>query len=112
MRAGALRHFITIQETVSTADALGTKVKSWATFARVHAEKDPKQGREFFSSNKVQGEIATIWRIRYLAGITEKMRILSPEGDPFDISGPPTDVKGRYRELLIPSVAGVRDGRN
>lgn len=110
MRAGMLRHLITIQETSATADSLGTKVKSWVTYAQVYAEKDPKRGREFFAENKQQDSLTTVWRMRYLAGVTAKMRV-SFNGEFFDIVSPPVDVKGRTREMFLLTLTGVRDGR-
>lgn len=110
MRAGMLRHQIVIQETSSIADSLGTKVKSWVTFATVNAEKDPQRGREFFAEHKVQDVLSTVWRIRYLAGVTAKMRVAF-NGEFFDIVSPPVDVKGRTREMFLLTVSGVKDGR-
>lgn len=76
MRTGQLRHKITIQQAAKTSDGFGGWTQTWTNFATVWAAIEPLRGREFFAAAQVQAEQITRIRIRYLAGITPKMRIL------------------------------------
>lgn len=76
MRAGKLRHQITIEQVTETQSTTGMTAETWSEFATVWAAVEPLRGREFFASKQIQAEISTRIRIRYLAGITPKMRVL------------------------------------
>lgn len=76
MRAGALRHQITIQSATETQNAFGEPAKTWATFATVWAAIEPISGREFYQNRQIGGEISHRVEMRYLSGVTPKMRIL------------------------------------
>jgi len=76
MRAGHLRHTLVIEEATETRDAHGQAVASWSTFATVPGSLEPLSGREVFAASQVQAEVTARARIRYLAGITPKMRIV------------------------------------
>jgi SPP1 family predicted phage head-tail adaptor len=75
MRSGPLRHQVTIEEVTETRDSYGGVVESWSTFATVWASVGPIIGREYFASQQVQSEVSHKIRIRYLSGITTKMRV-------------------------------------
>lgn len=68
MRAGRLRHRITIQER-SAAE--------WVDFASAWAEKERLTGQEDFelSEQLLQDREIIRFRIRYRTGITHKMRV-------------------------------------
>lgn len=111
MRAGKLRHRITIQLKVQTTAAMGTKVVSWATFLdKVPAEFEPLRGREFVAAHQDQSELTAVFRIRFRSDITSDMRVLFG-GEPFDIVGQPIDWKGRRQMLELMCKAGVKDGK-
>ena len=74
MRAGKLRHKLTIQN-FTTTNAYGTITKTWATFATAWGSIEPLKGKEFFESMKENSELTHRIRVRYTAGITTKMRI-------------------------------------
>lgn len=76
MRAGSLRHLITIQRRQEYQDATGAVLWTWVPFATVHAAIRPLVGREYWGAAQVQSEITTEIRIRYLPGIHPKMRIV------------------------------------
>lgn len=76
MRAGKLRRILEIQEAVETQDTTGSMVPTWETFAFVHGSVEPLRGREFWAAHELQAQMDTRIRIRYLPGITPKMRIL------------------------------------
>lgn len=71
MRAGRLRHYITIQTVTITND-----VESWAdTHANVPASIEPLRGREFWESQTVSAETAYRVTIRYRSGVLPTMRV-------------------------------------
>jgi len=75
MRAGALRHRITIQEPTSSVGALGEKIKSWADVSTIWAAIEPLRGREFLEAHQIEAEITTRFIIRYKSGLNTRMRI-------------------------------------
>ena len=79
MDAGRLNKRITIQQLTAGSpaqDTFGAPSESWETFAQVWAEIKPIQGREFWAQQQVQSEITHQVTIRYLSGVTSKMRVL------------------------------------
>ena len=75
MRAGKLKTKILIERITETANQFGEPIKSWTTFVTAWAEIRPLIGREFFASKQIDSEITAEIRIRYIAGITTKMRV-------------------------------------
>ena len=76
MRAGNLRHRVTIQTFTTTTDSYGQPIESWATFAEVWGAVEPLTGREYFQAQQVQAEVNYRVRLRYLAGVVPTMRVL------------------------------------
>ena len=85
MRAGNLRHPVTIQEKSVTADDYGGGSVSWVSYASARAAIWPQKGKEVVVDGKVQMFTSTIIRIRYQAGITSDMRVLLHDGRIFEI---------------------------
>lgn len=75
MRAGKLRHRVTIQRLTETRDDAGGLVPTWTDYAQVFASVEPLRGREFFAGQEKQSRVDTRIRIRYLADVTPKMRV-------------------------------------
>jgi len=76
MRAGTMRHKVVIQQNVPTEkDSYGAEVDNWTDYATVWASIEPARGREFWESQQVNAEVTGKIRIRYLGGITPKMRV-------------------------------------
>ena len=98
MRAGALRHQIIIQSVAETPDASGSP-EVWSTFATVSAAYEPQSGKESMTEDQEQATLTTRFRIRYLSGVTAKMRI-SFDSRIFDIRSI-VDVGGRQKQLHI-----------
>ncbi len=99
MRAGALRHQIIIQSVIETPDASGSPVEAWSTFATVSAAYEPQNGKESVTEDQEQATLTTRFRIRYMSGVTAKMRI-SFDSRIFDIRSI-VDVGGRQKQLHI-----------
>ncbi len=78
MRAGALRHRISIQEEILVDDGEGGFVRTWATITNgtVWASVQPLSGAEAYRAQQVQGNLTHSTVIRYLAGVTPKHRVL------------------------------------
>lgn len=107
MRAGALRHTLVIEQPTETQDGHGQAVPSWSTFATVPGSLDPLSGREFIAASQVQAEVAARARIRYLAGVTSKMRI-SFDGKVYAIVAV-IDRELRHRDIELLLAEGVTD---
>lgn len=76
MRAGELRHRVTIQQKTFSRDSYGGETITWTDVATVWAAVEPISGREYFTAQQTQAEVTTRIRIRHRAGITPVMRVL------------------------------------
>ncbi len=76
IRAGALRHRVTIQRKTATVDTHGGPIETWETVCSISASIEPLQGREFIAAQAVNAEITGKIRIRYRSDITASMRVL------------------------------------
>ena len=74
--ASRLRHRIIIQTPVMVSDNVGGFTTTWVKFAQVWAEILPKNGDERLLDEKLLTQKRVIITIRYMAGVTEKMRII------------------------------------
>lgn len=77
MRAGTLRHRITVQQLVANSpsqNAGGEPDESWTAVATRWASVDPLKGRELIAAQQVNSEVTGTIRMRHLAGATSKMR--------------------------------------
>lgn len=95
-----MRWLISIESTTETRGSNGETLNSWAEFASARAEVIPLNGKESYLSNQDLAERMVNFRIRYIAGITPKMRILH-DGRYFDIhSVTHLFERGRTTEIL------------
>ena len=99
MGAGKYRHKITIQQLTTSRGSMGGAIKTWSTFATVHAQKVHQASREFFAAQKVNAETTDLFVIRYLAGVNAKMQVVY-DGRTYDVIGA-NDSDGRRREQQI-----------
>lgn len=76
MKIGKLRNRITIEQVVETQDLDGSVLESWSFFVNAQASIEPISGREYFAAQSTQAEVTHRITMRYLAGITPKMRIV------------------------------------
>lgn len=76
MNAGKLRHRVTIQKPVETQSGTGDPLVRWQDVATVWAMVEPLRGREFFAAKQMVSEVEVRVVIRYMAGITAKMKIV------------------------------------
>lgn len=75
MRSGPLRHYVQIQEPSRTTTADGGREESWTTIGQAWASIEPIKGREFFSEQRVQGDVSHRIRLRAFPGLTIRHRI-------------------------------------
>lgn len=79
MRAGALRHRVTLQRPTAASPnrtGSGAPDEPWSTVAQVWAAVEPLRGKEFMESQAVNSAVATRIRIRYRAGVDATWRVL------------------------------------
>lgn len=72
--AGELNKRITIEEPVETVEAGEVSVR-WVRFAEVWASVAPISSREYWQAQQVKADLTHRVRIRYLAGVTSRMRV-------------------------------------
>ncbi|PHM24126.1 phage head closure protein [Xenorhabdus budapestensis] len=104
MRAGALRHRITIQKNEQTRSPGGSVIKTWVDVAEIWAEVKYISGRELVASQRVLSEVTVrIW-LRYRNDITTAHRIVYQEtrthSQAFAIVAVIPDAKHTRLELL------------
>jgi SPP1 family predicted phage head-tail adaptor len=99
MRAGELRHRITIEHATEVQDEYGEPLKVWAPFVEAWASREDLTGREAFQAQQVRAELTTRFGMRYVDGITAKMRV-NAGGVLYDIASV-ADPEGRGRTLII-----------
>lgn len=110
MRAGKLRHRVSVQENTPTTDGQGGNTYVWAnvsTFDNVAAEIVPASESEEQAGGKVKATVAHEVSMRYKAGITTAMRVLF-RGRILAIKGV-QNVAERGREMVLRCVEIVGD---
>ena len=109
MKAGSLRHKITIQENAALNDGAGSQKAVWQDVCTVHAAIKPLSGRELIVSQAENSEISVRIVIRYRTGITASMRIVY-QNTIYAIVAPPINTDMRNTELQIMCAAGLNKG--
>ncbi len=100
MRAGVLRHRITIQEDTGTINKVGQRTASWTTLATEWAQVEGLSGVERFAAQQVVAQLNYKITIRHRSDVNETHRILLSNGEILDIQSV-LDPDGRRRELQI-----------
>ncbi len=99
--AGERRHRIEIRAQVQGADAWKTPTETPAAFASPWAAKLSHSGRKFFQAQQMRSEVTEVFNIRYIPGITTRMRVVEGPADA-EISYEILDVddrEGRHAEI-------------
>ena len=94
-----MRHRVTIQRRATGTDAAGGVLNSWEDFASRLASIDRAVGSEVWASAQRSGRVPTVFRLRYLEGVTPAMRLLFG-GQAYNITSV-VDQEGRKAELVI-----------
>jgi len=109
LRAGELRHQVTIQRRIETQDVGGAMLVSWEDVATVWAQIAPLSAREYLQSAALQSEITARIKIRHRPGLDATMRIVHGE----KIYNPAAwlpDAESGIEYLTAPCSEGVNDG--
>ncbi|APC45957.1 hypothetical protein QHH_45 [Halomonas phage QHHSV-1] len=110
MRAGQLRHRVTIQQPGQTQDPnTGEMITGWQDVATVWASVEPLSAREFIAAQAGQSEISARIKIRYREGIDATMRV-QHRGRNYNIEGVLPDPESGRHYLTLPVSEGVNDG--
>ena len=75
MKAGELRHKVTIQKVSQTLDSSRQTVDLWTKLAEVWAAVEPLSGRELLNAQQIQPDVTHRVRIRHRDDVTAKMRV-------------------------------------
>jgi SPP1 family predicted phage head-tail adaptor len=112
MRAGTLRHRVTIEALVTTIDEnTGAQSEAWVVFgplAGIWAEIVPLSGREFLAAAAQQAGVNTRITIRHREGIEPSMRVLHGE-DVYNVKAVLPDPTLR-RHVTLMCERGVNQG--
>lgn len=93
---------IKIQSPVTSKDDYNQdEVTSWSDFATVWSSVEDSSGSETLQANQITAVRTTSFDIRYLDGVTEKMRVLF-EGRHYDIVS--IQRPDRQRSLILKAV--------
>lgn len=82
MRAGRLRHRVTIEQFVTALDSDdGERTEAWedAFGILIPAEIEPLSGRELIAAAATQSKVTARIRIRYRPGVAPSMRVVHRE---------------------------------
>ena len=102
MRAGLLRHVLSIQSYTATQNESGEEVKTWTTDFTVRARDIPKSSKEFFDAQQRIAELEHLFEVRYRADIGPKQRLLFGT-TVLNIVGIPWNPDGKRVKLVIPA---------
>lgn len=110
MRAGKLRHRITIQQQAEVQDASGDTSLQWIDFATaVPASWLAGPGREFMAAESIRAEVAGRFETRWIDGVTAKMRVLF-DGAVYNLKAPPMLDPTLRRSMVLMVGSGVNSG--
>lgn len=76
MRAGTLRHRVTLQQAETVRDAYGGTSSQFVDVATVWGSLEAVSGREFFSAQQVQSEVTHKLTLRFCPDVTADMRVV------------------------------------
>ena len=71
---GELRHRLTLQQPVRTADGGGGADVAWTDVADLWASVEPLSGRETLAAERAQAIVSHRIRLRYRTGVASEMR--------------------------------------
>jgi SPP1 family predicted phage head-tail adaptor len=107
LKAGLLRKRITIQETTESRNDWGEVVDSWGTYVTRWARVQPLRGKEKWVAKQLEAEEVVYFTVRYVDGLTAKMRVLYNSNVYNIISFENT--QGRNRVTVIQTVRNPND---
>jgi SPP1 family predicted phage head-tail adaptor len=103
IRAGELNRRITIQQGTVTKDTSGAPQTTWTTHVTVWAGREHLPGRELWQAMQVREHVPVRYKIRYLATVTARMRLVDGSRT-FDITSVSPDARNTEMILLCEEV--------
>ena len=100
MKAGLLRHLVTIQKYTETRDAVGEPIETYVTFSQAWSSIQPMLGRETFTEQVVSSEQTHRINMRHISGIEATMRIVYG-ARVFELIGPPINYMEQSKYLTF-----------
>jgi len=110
MRAGKLKHLVTIQSPAGTRDAVGERTTSWVDVDDVMAAIMPVKVEERFVAPQLRGSITHKLHIRYsseIAGVDSTWRVVYG-ARAFTIDGV-RDIEERHHMVELLCTEGLRE---
>lgn len=112
-----MRYRVAIQERIETQDeTTGAISWTWQTvndergnWSSVPAQKMPLSAREFEAAAATQDQVSTRWVLRWMPGVTAKMRLVCEE-IAYDINAPLEDLNTGRDYMTLSCSAGVNAG--
>ena len=106
MKAGKLRHRVRIERPYE-AKVDGVQTTTWALFAETWASIEMMKPYDRANAQAIfPGADVTIG-MRYRSGVTGEMRVVHDDTI-YAILGPPNDIEGRNREMILTCQTGVK----
>lgn len=99
MRAGLLRHTVTLQERTTADDGAGGVTETWVDVDHIPARVMPLAGTELFAAQQNMSRVSHRIEMRYRDDVVSQMRLLYRERV-FDIQAV-INVGERDRELHL-----------
>lgn len=110
MRAGDLRHRISIQRPELTQDQqTGEMITTWRELAKVWAKVEPLSVREFIAAASTQSQITARITVRASVVVDETCRVVY-RGKDYNVEGVLADPESGLEYKTLPCSEGVRDG--
>lgn len=111
MRAGRLRHQVSLQERQTKRDPVtGDVLSVWVEIAKLWAEVVALSARDFIAAGVNQSKVVARITIRHREHINANMRILH-RGKAYNIEGVLPDPDSGLVYLTLPVSEGVSDGQ-
>lgn len=107
MRAGMLSHMVIIQYP-STVKAQGVATTTWINFATVAASIYQLKGYDKANAQASWPGADYIIGIRYIPGVTSKMRCVDENGVIYSIVGSPNDKGNSHVNIELTCQSGVK----
>jgi SPP1 family predicted phage head-tail adaptor len=109
LRAGNLRHRVTLERQVSETDSSGNTDTEWEYVTTLWASIDALSVREMLLAQQVQSQITTKIVIRRNTGIDASCRLLH-NGVIYNIAGVMPDGESGQEYMVLTCSAGLNSG--
>lgn len=111
MRAGSLRHRVTIEGLVTDQDSDGATVDAWVPVfdGPISAAILPMSGRELIAAQAVQSKLSVRIKVRYRAGFKPTQRAVH-RGTYYSIEAVVSDNESGFDWLTLMCSSGVNEG--